>query len=121
MITEEEALRSLKKMKNNKSPETDEFSVEFLKFFFFLFKDIGTFVVRSANFSLEIEELSVSQKQRIIVCIPQGDKDRQELKNWRPTSLLNVSLKIISTWSAERMKKALSKIWIRLDLCLVGL
>ena len=32
MITEEEALRSLKKMKNDKSPGTDGFSVEFLKF-----------------------------------------------------------------------------------------
>ena len=31
MITEEEALRSLKKMKNDKSPGTDGFSVEFLK------------------------------------------------------------------------------------------
>ena len=73
-------------------------------------KDIGTFVVTSANYSLDIEEWSVSQKQGIIVCILKSDKDRQKLKNWRVISLLNVACKIISTCTEERMKKVLSKI-----------
>ena len=38
VITEEEALRSLQKMKKKKSPGTDGFSVEFLKVFFFFFE-----------------------------------------------------------------------------------
>ena len=71
---------------------------------------MGTFVVRSANCSLEIEELAVSKKQRTIQCIPKGDKDRQELTKSRPLSLLNVSYKIIFICIAERMKKILSKI-----------
>ena len=46
-------------MNNNKSPGMDGSSVEVFFFFFFREK-MDTFVVRSANYSLEIEELSVS-------------------------------------------------------------
>ena len=45
-ITYEEASYALKNMKNGKSPGTDGFTVELLKFFW---KDLGHFVVRSLN------------------------------------------------------------------------
>ena len=101
-ITIEEALNSLKNMKNDKSPGSDGFTTEFFKFFW---KDIGFFIVSSVNFGFEKGELSVTQKEGIITCIPKGNKDKQYLKNWRPISLLNVTYKIVSSCIANRIKK----------------
>ena len=53
-------------MKNN-SPGPAGFSVEFYKIFFY---DIGSLVVRSINYGFGKEELSVTQKQGVITCIP---------------------------------------------------
>ena len=103
-ITINEALNSLKNMKNNKSPGSDGFTSEFFKFFW---NDIGHFLVNSINFGFAKGELSVTQKEGIITCIPKGNKDKQYLKNWRPISLLNVSYKIASACIANRIKKYL--------------
>lgn len=106
-ITEAEALSVLKLMKTNKSPGSDGFSVEFFKMFW---EDLASFVVRSANYSLEKGEMSISQRQGIIVCIPKEGKSKDELKNWRPISLLNVVYKIISSCIANRLKSVLPKL-----------
>ena len=55
-------------------------------------------------------ELSVTQKQGVITCIPKGDKDRAFLKNWRPISLLNVAYKIASASIAFFIKNILGNI-----------
>ena len=65
-------------MKNDKSPGSDGFSSNFYKFFW---KDIGHFVLRSLNYGFLTNELSVTQNQGIITCIPKGDKDKKYLKN----------------------------------------
>ena len=106
-ITKEEALNSLKNMKNNKSPGSDGFTIEFFKFFW---PDIGDLVVRAINTSFELQELSNTQKEGVIICIPKGDKDKQQLKNWRPISLLNVTYKIASSCIANRVKTVLPKL-----------
>ena len=106
-ITYQEALKSLKAMKNRKSPGADGFTVEFFKFFF---GDIGNFLVRSINEGFEKSQLSVTQRQGVIICIPKEGKPRQFIKNWRPISLLNVSYKIASSCIANRMKIVLHKI-----------
>ena len=64
-------------MKNDKSPGSDGFSSNFYKFFW---KDIGHFVLRSLNYGFLTNELSVTQKQGIITCIPKGDKDKKILE-----------------------------------------
>jgi hypothetical protein len=87
-LTYAEACRALKNMKNNKSPGSDGYTVEFYKFFFV---DIGVFLVRSANEGFQTGKLSVSQRQGVIVCIPKDEKPKQFLKNWRPISLLNTA------------------------------
>ena len=107
MITKEEALNCLKNMKNNKSPGSDGFTIEFFKFFW---GDLGDFLVKAINNSFELGELSVTQKEGVIICIPKGDKDKQYLKNWRPISLLNVSYKIASSCIANRIKEVLPKL-----------
>ena len=103
-ITLEEASFALKHMKNKKSPGTDGFSAEFFKFFW---KQLGDFVVRSLNEGFERGEMSNTQKEGIVVCIPKGDKPREYIKNWRPISLLNTIYKIGSTCIANRIKGVL--------------
>ena len=106
-ITHEEALKCLKNMKNNKSPGSDGFTAEFFKFFWV---DIGIFLVRAINCSYMLGELSSTQKEGVITCLPKGNKDKQYLKNWRPISLLNVTYKISSACIANRIKTVLPHI-----------
>ena len=106
-ITLSEALHALKNMANNKSPGSDGFTVEFFKFFW---KDIGELLVRAINCGFETGELSSTQKEGIITCIPKGGKPKQFLKNWRPISLLNVSYKIASASISNRLKKILPQL-----------
>lgn len=95
-------------MQNDKSPGTDGMTVNFFKFFW---KQLGSFVIRSLNEGFLKGEMSVTQKEGIIICIPKGDKPREFLKKtWRPISLLNVTYKIGSTCIANRMKKVFPKL-----------
>ena len=94
-------------MSNNKSPGSDGFSSEFLKMFW---KELGHFIVRSLNYGYDCGELSITQKQGIITCIPKEGKPRHYLKNWRPISLLNVIYKIASAAIANRVKPLLQNI-----------
>ena len=71
---------------------------------------MGYFLIRSVNYSYLVGELSSTQKEGVIICIPKGDKDKQHLKNWRPITLLNISYKIASTCIANRVKKVLPNI-----------
>ena len=103
-ITLEEAGYALKSMNNEKSPGTDGFSAEFFKFFW---NQIGPFVVRSLNEAYQDGELSATQKEGLITCIPKGDKPKEYIKNWRPISLLNVVYKIGSSCIANRIKQVL--------------
>ena len=106
-ISEKEAKEVVKNMKNNKTPGTDGFPVEFYKFFWC---DINTYLINSFNESFLKGELSVSQKQGIITCLPKGNKPREFLKNKRPISLLNTDYKILSGILAQRLKKVLPKV-----------
>ena len=107
MITRQEATEALKGMQNDKSPGTDGMTVNFFKFFW---KDIGGFVVRSINEGFKRGEMSITQKEGIIVCLPKEEKPREYLKNWRPISLLNVAYKIGSACIANRIKAVLPKL-----------
>lgn len=102
-----ELLQALKNMKNDKSPGQDGFTSEFFKFFWV---DIGYFILRSLNFAYSTGSLSVTQKMGIITCLPKPNKNRQNLKNWRPISLLNVIYKMASSVIANRLKNVLDTI-----------
>ena len=105
-ISFQEATSFLKNMANNKSPGSDGFTTEFYKVFW---NKIGHFVVRSLNFGYNMEELSITQRQGIITCIPKEGKSKFYLKNWRPITLLNVAYKIGSGCIAQRIKNLFDK------------
>ena len=107
LIKYEEATKSLKNMRNNTSPGSDGFSVEFMKMFW---NKIGYYVVRSLNYGFDTGELSTTQKEGIITCIPKDNKPKQFLKNWRPITLLNTVYKIGSSSIANRLKSVLDKL-----------
>ena len=94
-------------MNNDTSPGSDGFTTEFLKFFW---KDLGQFVLRSLNYAYANGELSITQKQGVIVCLPKPNKPKQYLKNWRPISLLNTIYKLGSGCIANRIKLVLPKL-----------
>lgn len=107
VISYKEALEALKVMKNNRSPGTDGYSTEFFKFFWI---DLGVFLVRSFNYGFNTGQLSVTQRQGIITCIPKEGKSKKFLKNWRPITLLNTAYKIVSACIAQRLKSVLPHI-----------
>ena len=106
-ISYNEATLVLKNMSNNKSPGSDGFTAEFFKVFW---KQTGNFVIRSLNLGYKSGELSITQKQGIITCIPKDGKSKFYMKNWRPISLLNVVYKIGSGCIAHRIKTVISSI-----------
>ena len=66
MISYKQASESLKHMRNGRSPGTDGFSADFFKTFW---KQLGHFVVRSINYGYINWELSVTQREGVIICL----------------------------------------------------
>ena len=95
---------ALKSLKNNKSPGPDGFSAEFFKQFW---GQLGDFCFLMIKESLDCCELPESLTRGIITCLPKQGKTRDELKNWRPISLLNTTYKLISATLTNRLKRVL--------------
>ena len=106
-IKYEEVALLLKAMSNNRSPGSDGFSAEFFKMFW---KKIGYFIIRSINYGFIKGELSATQREGIITCIPKDNKPRHFIKNYRPISVLNCVYKIASGVIAHRIKSTIHKI-----------
>ena len=107
LLTLSEISFTLKSMKSEKSPGLSGFSAEFFKVFW---KQLGNFILRSLNYGYMKGELSVTQKQGLITCIPKDNKPKQFLKNWRPLTLLDTVYKIASGTISNRMKTVLEQI-----------
>ena len=107
LLTYTEISETLMKTKNDKSPGLSGFSADFLKVFW---KKLGTFVLRSLNDGYKMGNLSITQRQGIITCIPKDNKPKQFLKNWRPLTLLDTVYKIGSGSIANRFKSVLNDI-----------
>ena len=107
MLTLPEISATLKSMKNEKSPGLSGFSAEFFKVFW---KQLGAFVLWSLNYGYKNGELSITQKQGLLTCIPKENKPKHLLKNWRPLTLLDTVYKIASGSIANRLKTVLDDI-----------
>ena len=107
LLTYKEASLTLKTMANNRSPGSDGFGADFFKMFW---NNLGHFIVRSLNFGFLKGELSITQREGIITCIPKENKPRHYITNYRPISLLNCIYKIASGIIANRIKGTLQKL-----------
>ena len=106
-LTVDECYKSLQLFESNKSPGNDGLTVEFYRGFWNI---LGNLMVDSLNYSYDYGELSNSQKEAIITLIEKKDKDKRDLSNWRPISLINVDVKIGSKAIAKRLEKVLPNI-----------
>ena len=97
-ITEAEILAALRQMKNDKSPGSDGFTTEFYKVFW---NPIGTLSVRSILHGFDCGEISVTQRQGVITCVPKVSKPKRFSKNWRPITLLKAAHKTASSCIAN--------------------
>ena len=66
--------------------------------------------MRSVNYSYNIGELSLIQRQGIITLIPKKSKSRQKITNYRPICLLNTVYKIASASLANGIKTVINKL-----------
>ena len=82
------------------------FTTEFFKVFW---KQLGYFVLRSANEGFDNGELSITQRLGLITCIPKENKPKQHLNNWRPLTLLDTVYKLASGAIANRLKQVIDK------------
>ena len=106
-FTADECFKSLQLFENNKSPGEDGLTVEFYKTFW---NTVGNLMVESLNYSYDHGELSSSQKRAVITLIEKKDKERRNISNWRPISLIDVDVKIGSKAIAKRLEAVLPKI-----------
>ena len=72
--------------------------------------DIKDIFMKSLCESKKLKKLCVSQGQAIIKLLEKPNKDKRYVANWRPISLLNFDLKIISKSLATRLKNILGKL-----------
>ena len=97
-------LKSLKSMESNKSPGNDGLSKEFYECFW---DEIKKPFLASIHKAFLNQELSTSQKQTVIKLLEKKVRDKRFIKNWRPISLLNTGMKIISKVLSTRIKNVL--------------
>ena len=106
MLSKEEMCNAIKKMPNNKSPGSDGIPIEFYKVYWNIICD-DLFEVFQRG--LEDQQLAYTQYLALIILLYKKGP-REDIKNWRPISLLNVDYKILSKVLAERLKSVLPEI-----------
>ena len=97
----EEIKNAAKHFEKSTTPGDDGFPVEFYETFIEL---IGPNLLDSYNEAFQENKLSVSQRRGIITLIPKGYENLNELRNWRPITLLNVDYKILARIIAMRIE-----------------
>ena len=100
----ESAIRS---SKLNKAPGPDGFSNEFFKYFS---EELKCWIFRYFSEGIENDTLSKLALEGVITCIPKQGKLRNDLKNWRPLTLLNSIYNFFSTMVSNRLKAVLPSI-----------
>ena len=104
LISEEQLICALKNMSKNKSPGNDGLTKEFYEIFW---DELKIPFIASLRKSFLKEEISNSRKQAVIRLIEKKDNDKRYIQNWRPLSLLNTDVKILSKALAQFLKTRL--------------
>ena len=106
-ITVDEITAVVKKMKGGKSPGSNGFTIEFVKYFW---SDLKYFFCRSFREALRKGETSVTQREGVVTLIPKGRDRLHEVSGWRAITLLNIDCKIFSGVVAERLKSVITQL-----------
>ena len=94
-------------MKNNKSPGNDGLTKDFYIRFG---NEVKVPLLLAIEKACLVKQLSASQKQAVIKLIEEKGREKGYIQNWRPISLLNVDVKLISKASTELLKNVLPEI-----------
>lgn len=100
-FTPEELYTALKELNKNKSPGSDGITPELYLKFWDILKDA---FMRSLEFSLREGILTDGQRLGVITLLPKKGLDKSLISNWRPITLLNSDVKIISKALANRLQ-----------------
>ena len=106
VLEEAELFESLKGLQKNKSPGCDGLTVEFMLHYWGELKEHYMDAIAEI---IQTQELCELQKRGAIrISFKKGDRD--DLKNYRPITLLNVDLKIITHALSKRLANVLPKL-----------
>ena len=105
-ITLEELTKALKSFENNKTPGCDGLTKEFYMTFW---HDLAPVLLETLNYCTQRHLMTNSQRRGVITLIHK-DKDRTNIANYRPISLLNIDYKLLSKVLATRIKGVINKI-----------
>ena len=106
-LTTDELSLALSKMKNGSSPGVDGFGASWVKVMWIHLKKA---FFNSVQHSKETGLMSPTFRHGLITLLPKGDKDRTNIGNWRPITLLSVFYKLISASFAKRLRDVLPEI-----------
>jgi len=112
----EEIREVVKISKKDKSPGSDGLTWEFYNFFWEFIEEI---YFKTFSEIKEVGELISSQKCAIVKLLYKKN-GRHKLKNYRPISLLNTDLKIITKVLANRLASTLKDIIHNSQKCIPG-
>lgn len=80
------------------------------EFYILFWQNIGVLIYRSLKYGYEVNSFSEFQYQCVITWIPMEVKNRRNIGYWRPISLLNIDMKIVSSIHTNRLKNVLTHI-----------
>lgn len=106
-VTEKEIEDTIKQLKSNKSPGTDELSGEFIKK---ILKEFTPKHCEVLNYTLKDEDPPKSWSEAIISVIYKEGKDPKNCASYRPISLLKNDAKILGAILMNRMRKYTNKL-----------
>ena len=115
-LTEHELLEALTNMNENKSPGPDGLTKEWYECHWLKIKNPYMNAVREIESRHELTEM----QKRGAIKISHKKGERNLIKNYRPITLLNVDLKIITKALSERLKTVLPKIIHQNQTCVPG-
>ena len=106
-LSYEELTEALNKMKKGKSPGSNGYTSNFFKYFW---NRLGPFLYKAFIFRSRSNTMPMSHREGIITMIPKAGKPPDNIKAWRPITLLNTDFKIISAAIAARLQQVMSKL-----------
>lgn len=102
-ITEQEVLKTIKSLKNSKSPGTDELPRELYKFFAEPLSPVF-------NYALSKGDPPQTQSEASISVLHKEEKDLTKWEGYRPISLSGNDLNTLTNILAQRMQKIVAKL-----------